>query len=261
MEQEFNTQQHDTIQAIARILKSTNSILFITGAGVSADSGLPTYRGIGGLYDASDPEEGIPIEQILSGPMLRGNPELTWKYLAQIGQAAHGGTFNRAHEVIVEMERHFERVWTLTQNIDGYHHAAGSEKLIEIHGHMRTLTCLSCTAKIDVDSLSEQSLPPKCSNCDGIMRPDVVLFEEMLPEAAIMTLQRELTTGFGVIFVVGTSAGFPYIQQPVYQARTMGVPTIEINPAETPISHVVDYRLDLRAAVALDAIQRARQSQ
>ena len=108
-------QQQQTIEAVLRILHQCESILFITGAGISADSGLPTYRGIGGLYEVEDTEEGIPIEVILSGPMLRKNPELTWKYPAQIADGARGASFNRAHQVIAEMEQHFSRVWTLTQ--------------------------------------------------------------------------------------------------------------------------------------------------
>ena len=87
----------DDIGRIVEILARSRSLLFITGAGISADSGLPTYRGIGGLYNADHPEEGIPIEEILSGGMIRLRPELTWKYLGQIEQAARGARFNRAH--------------------------------------------------------------------------------------------------------------------------------------------------------------------
>src|ERR1039458_6334427 len=103
--------QEEDIGCVVDILARSRSILFITGAGISADSGLPTYRGIGGLYNAEHPEEGLPIEEILSGEMLRCRPELTWKYLGQIEQATRGAQFNRAHEVIAEMESSFERVW------------------------------------------------------------------------------------------------------------------------------------------------------
>ena len=100
----MDPQLAETSAAIARVLSDCRSILFVTGAGVSADSGVPTYRGIGGLYEVEHPEEGFPIEEILSGPMLASNPELTWKYLAQIAEAARGSQFNRAHEVIAEIE-------------------------------------------------------------------------------------------------------------------------------------------------------------
>ena len=127
------------IDTVVKRLANCKSLLFITGAGVSADSGLPTYRGIGGLYNVEHPEEGIPIEDILSGNMFRRRPELTWKYLGQVEQSSRGATFNRAHEVIAAMEARFPRVWTLTQNIDGFHRAAGSRNVLEIHGRLHEL--------------------------------------------------------------------------------------------------------------------------
>jgi NAD-dependent deacetylase len=248
-------EQHlETIEAAVRILRKCRSVLFITGAGVSADSGLPTYRGIGGLYDVDLTDEGHPIEKVLSGEMLRINPELTWKYLGQIAAAARGAKPNRAHEVIAEMERQLPRVWTLTQNVDGFHLLAGSTNVIEIHGNMRSLSCLECSRRIFVDETTPLELPPRCGECGAILRPDVVLFGELLPEEALIRLRRELETGFGAVFSVGTTSVFPYIQEPVFAARHLGVPTFEINPSATIVSDLVDYRLPLSAAEALDAI-------
>src|ERR1700756_1361535 len=112
---------HQAIERVVELLRQSRSLLFITGAGISADSGLPTYRGIGGLYNANTTEDGQPIEELLSGPTFRRRPDLTWKYLKQIEQASRGAKFNRGHEVIAQMEARFERVWTLTQNVDGFH--------------------------------------------------------------------------------------------------------------------------------------------
>ncbi len=250
----MDPQQEQTVDAIARVLHKCRSLLFVTGAGVSADSGVPTYRGIGGLYEVDVTEDGLPIEEVLSGPMMRAKPELTWKYLARIAEAAGGATCNRAHEVIAKMERYFPRVWTLTQNVDGLHRLAGSENVIEIHGNMRSLLCTACTFHQSVDDAAPIEVPPYCPNCGAILRPDVVLFEEPLPEEALTRLRRELETGFGAVFSVGTSSVFPYIQQPVIAARQTGVPTVEINPAETALSAFVDYRLAMGAADAMDAI-------
>ena len=250
----------EAFAAVVRVLRKCRSILFVTGAGISAESGVPTYRGIGGLYEIEVTEEGLPIEEILSGPMFESNPELTWKYLAQIAEAAHGACYNRAHEVIAEMERHFSRVWTLTQNVDGFHRLAGSRNVIEIHGNMRSLSCTGCDFhKIIQDDDRVVDLPPRCPECRAIMRPDVVLFEEQLPEEAVGHLLRELEVGFGAVVAVGTSAVFPYIQEPVVAARRMGVPTIEINPSETLLSHQVDYRLAVGAATAMDEIWKRLQ--
>jgi NAD-dependent deacetylase len=177
-------QNESAIDATVRILRRSRSVLFITGAGISADSGMPTYRGIGGLYEIGLTEEGLPIEEILSGPMLQANPELTWKYLAQIANAARGATFNRAHEVIAEIERQIPRVWTLTQNVDGFHLAAGSKKVIEIHGNMHSLSCMKCPQRQTVGRDERLEIPPRCSLCGGILRPDVVLFGELLPDPA-----------------------------------------------------------------------------
>jgi len=100
----MGTQETDcAIDAVVKRLAKARSLLFITGAGVSADSGLPTYRGIGGLYNIEHPAEGIPIEEILSGAMIRHRPELTWKYLSQVERSALGAIFNRGHVVIAAM--------------------------------------------------------------------------------------------------------------------------------------------------------------
>src|SRR4051794_31297815 len=112
---------NETVDRVVDHLLRARSVLFVTGAGMSADSGLPTYRGVGGLYDAGETEEGFAIEEMLSGPMFARKPQWTWKYLRQIEQACRGAKFNRGHAVIAEMERSFERVWVLTQNVDGFH--------------------------------------------------------------------------------------------------------------------------------------------
>ncbi|MEZ6069642.1 MAG: NAD-dependent protein deacylase [Pirellulales bacterium] len=252
----FDQPQRDALDAVARVLGEARSILFVTGAGISADSGVPTYRGIGGLYDVEHTDEGIPIEEILSGDMFRSAPALTWKYLAQIAAAARGAHFNRAHEVVAEIEQRLPRVWTLTQNVDGFHHLAGSQNVIEIHGNMRSLSCTLCPYHMTVDEDDELAVPPRCPDCRGIMRPDVVLFGESLPETALNELRRELQTGFEAVVCIGTSELFPYIQEPVVLARHRGVPTVEINPAETLLSGVVDYRIAAGAATAMDEIWR-----
>ena len=242
------------IGQIAKLLKNCKSILFITGAGISADSGLPTYRGIGGLYNDKLTEDGISVEMALAGETLKKRPQVTWKYLSQIEKNCRNATFNRGHEVIAEMEKHFERVWVLTQNIDGFHCVAGSRNIIDIHGDMHKLACMSCGWRGVVKDYSGINIPPKCPACAGIARPEVIFFGEMLPKDKLAVLERELTRGFDIYFSIGTSSVFPYISQPMVVAKHVGRPTIEINLEDTEISDLVDIKLRMRAAEALDAI-------
>ncbi len=242
------------LERIARALARAESVLFITGAGVSADSGLPTYRGIGGLYDRGLTEEGVPIEVALSGEMLHHDPALCWKYIAQIEAACRGARPNRAHELIAEWGRRIERVWVLTQNVDGFHRAAGSERLIEIHGRVQDLHCTRCAYEVEVEDYAGLEIPPACPECGGLVRPAVVLFGEMLPHAAVDTLRRELSRGFDVVFSIGTTSVFPYIAEPVLRARRDGRLTVEINPGRTDVSALVDVRVQAGARDALASI-------
>lgn len=228
--------------------------MFITGAGISADSGLPTYRGRGGLYNDNLTEDGVPVEMALAGETLRRRPEVTWKYLAQIEQACRGASYNRAHQIIAEMEKAFKRVWVLTQNIDGFHQAAGSEKVIDIHGNMHKLYCPGCAWRSLVSDYRALVIPPSCPECGRIIRPDVVFFGEALAADKVSLLYEELAKGFDIYFSIGTSSVFPYIQQPILEAKSSRKLTVEINPELTEISSFVDIRIAAGATEALEAI-------
>lgn len=233
----------------AAALRHAQRILIITGAGLSADSGLPTYRGVGGLYNGMT-DDGLPIEMALSGPMLRRDPALCWKYVAQLATACLGGQPNEAHYAIAQLQRLKPECWVLTQNVDGYHRAAGSppERLIEIHGRIAPLFCQSCAAQDPELSVHlQRPLPPLCRTCGGILRPSVVLFEEMLPELALQTLHDEMAKGFDAVLSIGTTASFPYIHEPVLRTRICGGFTAEINPAATDHSAQMDAFFRARA--------------
>lgn len=243
--------------AVAEALALAERPLFITGAGLSADSGLPTYRGIGGLYHDRLTDDEMPIEEALSGEMLRERPGVTWRYLHEIARACRGARPNRGHAVIVEAEAAKPGAWVLTQNVDGLHHAAGSRNLIEIHGRMGMLCCLHCLRRTEADESVRAAPVPWCPHCGGVLRPEVVLFGEALPAGAVEALDREWRRGFDLVLSIGTSSLFPYIAEPVLEARRQGVPTVEINPAETEVSGLVDHRLIGRAAPVLDALWAA----
>lgn len=237
------------LQRLASAIVEAQRILIVTGAGLSADSGLPTYRGIGGLYNGHT-DDGVPIEVALSGETLRHDPALCWKYLAQLGSACLGAEPNAGHQAIAELQMLKPECWVLTQNIDGYHRLACSpeDRLIEIHGELAPLYCQRC-GQTD-ERLSErlrQPLPPVCEACDGVMRPPVTLFGEMLPAAALERLRRQLAKGFDLVISVGTSASFPYIAEPLVQTRRSGGVTVEVNLSQTQVSELVDFRLEERA--------------
>ena len=238
-------------------LSAARSVLFITGAGISADSGMPTYRGIGGLYEERATEDGVPIEEALSADVFARDPALTWKYIRQIEQSTRDAEPNEAHRIIAAAERAKPRVWTLTQNVDGLHRAAGSRNLIEIHGDVHRLRCLANGHRRRVESFVDVGLPPRCPVCDAFERPEVVLFGEALPPDEFTTLERELGAGFDAVISIGTTSVFPYIAQPVYRARMKGALTVEVNPGESQISEIVEYRLRMRAKVALTQLRDA----
>ena len=252
----MNTNEPDNIKKAAALLKKCSSAIFITGAGISADSGLPTYRGIGGLYNGRLTEDGIPVETALAGQMLATRPEVTWKYLAQIEERCRHASFNRAHEVIAQIEKYLDRVWVLTQNIDGVHHTAGSKNVIDIHGDMHNLLCPKCGWRKTLKDYSKIKIPPRCPECNCIVRPDVVFFGEQLPHDKLEILFNELQKGFDIYFSVGTTSVFPYIQRPIVEAKYAHRPTVEINPDQTEVSSLVDIKISQGAAQALDGIWR-----
>jgi NAD-dependent deacetylase len=155
------------------------------------------------------------------------------------------------------MENRFRRFTVLTQNIDGFHRDAGSTRLIEIHGNLRQLFCTECGRRWQVADYSHLSLPPRCEDCRGPVRPAVVLFGEQLPAPAIQQLEAALAEGVDAVLSIGTTSVFPYIAGPVVQAARIGVPTIEINPGDTEVSSVVRLRLRDRAAAVLPRLLSA----
>jgi len=241
---------------IALRLARAERVLFITGAGISADSGLPTYRGVGGLYNGEHTEDGLAIEDALSGEVFALRPDITWKYLAQIEENCRGALPNPAHLAIAELERRLARVTVFTQNVDGLHRKAGSSDVIEIHGNLQELFCTACDFAETVDHLAGHEMPPRCPRCGSVLRPNVVLFGEALPEAAMERFLDALDAGFDMVFTIGTSGVFPYIAEPVAWAAQSGIPTVEINPLQTRLSPIVDYHLPLGAAVAMQALMQ-----
>lgn len=246
-----------SISCFAAWIRDAPRILFVTGAGLSADSGLPTYRGVGGVYEDAATEDGFPVEVALSGPMLAARPDVAWRTIGQVERACRGAAPNRAHAVIAELQRRRAGVVVLTQNVDGLHRAAGSDDVIEVHGNLHALACTRCSWDAVVPDYAALELPPRCPACDGLVRPRVVLFGEALPALAMERLRAELAQGFALVVVVGTTAAFPYVAAPVHMAARWGARTVEVNPGRSEVSHLCDLRLVARAAPTFDALAAA----
>lgn len=247
-----------TLEAAIADLRRARRVLVITGAGISADSGLPTYRGVGGLYDRDLTEEGIPIEEALSGGMFRRRPDITWKYIHQIESSSRGAGYNAGHKALADMQTRFERFTVLTQNVDGFHRDAGTSDLIEIHGNVHELYCIACGAEEWVPDFSQlNGIPPSCAACGSLVRPRVVLFDELLPEPAVARLEQVMDEGVDLVMSIGTTAGFPYIAAPVLQAARSGTPTMEINPGDSEVSHFVKHRFAARGSDVLPLLAQA----
>lgn len=241
----------ELVQKFDQWVTEDRSILFITGAGVSAESGIPTYRGDSGLYNEPDEETGLPMEVIMSGETWQTNPELLMKHLRKVADNCSSAKPNEAHRFISALEERLSRVWVLTQNVDGLHRKAGSKNVIEIHGNAFTMECTAFEEHSwEVSSYDEIAGDIRCPHCGSAGRPAVVLFGESLPDVAVETYERELERGFDVVISVGTSHMLPYIDHPVFFGGAWE--TLVLNPQPVPIEELAfDYAAKFKAAEAL----------
>ncbi len=251
------TRRLDTAEAhatLGRWLREARRILVLTGAGVSAEAGLPTYRGVGGLYDGPT-EEGLPIEAIVSIDCLRRDPALTWRHLLRIERPCRGVVPGPAHRTLAALAATGGELVVVTQNVDGLHAKAGQPELIALHGDLYTLCCTACPWRERVEDYAglDHFTPaaPSCPRCGALIRPDVVLFGEALDPGVVRRYDEALRRGFDLVLSVGTSALFAYVAGPVLDAVDAGVPTVEINPGRTELSPVVDLHVAGPAGPAL----------
>ena len=243
---------------LAQRLRRVRSVGVITGAGVSAESGIPTYRGKGGIYD--DPDEGERTVEALSGPTLLADPDRTWRAVAGLARVSASARPNPAHHAIAAIESLVDRFVLLTQNVDGLHQLAGSRNVIDIHGNVFATRCMACgrTGQLARETLAGLDRAPRCDECAGILRPDAVLFEEMLPMDKVLRIDKEFRLDPpDLVLAAGTSALFPYISQPVVVAGDSGRLTVEVNPEPTALSSVVEFTLRGPAGRYLPLIREA----
>ena len=239
---------HQLIQRAAKdILHSKKTIAF-TGAGISVESGIPDFRGAEGLWQKYDPEEYAHIQAFYS------NPDKVWLMLKDMFSLIMTAKPNPAHIGLAELERMGLLSSIVTQNVDGLHQAAGSKNVIEFHGTHRTLSCLKCSTKIEGASLKLEDLPPRCSRCSSLLKPDVVFFGEPIPWEAQITSFKE-SKSCSAVLVIGTSAVvYPAATIPI-TAKERGAIVIEINMEPTPLTdQIADYLICGSAGEIVPAI-------
>jgi len=219
-------------------LRSARGVFVLTGAGVSAESGVPTFRGGGGAAVW----KGMPFDVISSAEMVRSNLPEVWEWFDYRRGVLESCRPNPAHETLAGWQNRFERFTLTTQNIDGLHFEAGSRDVLELHGSIWRARCLACGAREDLKVKPSGVRPPVCEECEGRMRPDVVLFGEMLP-ADVWDEAAEGAAASDVCFVVGTSAiVYPAAGLPL-AAKHAGAFLVEVNPEPTPLSDACDVTL------------------
>lgn len=212
-------------------LKSAQSVVVLTGAGVSAESGISTFRDPDGLWANFKPEE------LATPQAFRKNPQMVWEWYAWRREKIKLVRPNLGHYALAEMEKMFPKFALITQNVDGLHYMAGSKNILQLHGNLHRNKCFKCE-EVYPEGVESEQIPPKCS-CGGFLRPDVVWFGELLP-AGILEKSYELSESCDLFFSVGTSAlVHPAASLPVY-AKKSGAYLVEINPGPTEISYLVD---------------------
>ncbi len=245
--------QHAIVRTAAHI-KRANHVVALVGAGLSAESGIPTYRGKDGIWT----KFGEPT--IDGWELFRTDPAAWWE--DAIRRRTEGSEFSRAIETaepnaghlgMAELETMGKLTHIITQNIDDLHRKAGSRGITEIHGNRFKVRCMNCGGRDDLARLSMDRLPPLCPECGGIMKNDTVMFGEPIPRDALEECYRQAALA-DLFLVVGTSAVvYPAAEFPV-MAKRRGVPLIEINPEPTPLSQIADVVVRASAGIAIPAI-------
>lgn len=236
----------DGIDEVTFRLEAARSVCVLTGAGVSAESGVPTFRGGG----ETAVWKGMPFDRISSAAMVREDLDEVWEWFDYRRGVLAGCKPNPAHEALASWEDRFVEMTLVTQNVDGLHERAGSSNVIEIHGNINRSICLRCGEVFQMKPDEVPHRPEVCLRCEASVRPDVVLFGEALPEGAY-ELAIEAASGCDIFFVIGTSSlVYPAAMLP-QTAQDNGAFLVEVNPEITPLSRSCDISLRKRAGEAV----------
>jgi NAD-dependent deacetylase len=230
------------VDRVADRLRTARRVLALTGAGISAESGIPTFRGREGWWRKEDPT------RLATQAAFDRDPAYVWEwYQYRRGLVAEAGP-NPGHRALAALDRAGDagdrEVLVATQNVDDLHERAGSRDVTHVHGSIWRVRCEGCRAEGHDPTHPFPHLPPRCADCGHLLRPAVVWFGEMLPSEPLARVEAFIRGGVDVALVVGTEATFGYIQGFAHAARHAGALLVEVNPGRTLISDHVDVRLE-----------------
>jgi NAD-dependent deacetylase len=239
----------DLPQDLIEALRGAERVVALTGSGISAESGVPTFREAQtGLWERYDPQ------QLATPEAFDRDPRLVWEWYEWRRKLVSEAEPNPGHLALAELERRVPSFTLVTQNVDGLHERAGSRAVIELHGNILRSKCSREDVIVEPED-QDESTPPRCRHCGAFLRPDVVWFGEMLPavafEAASEATQRcDLFLSIGTSSLVYPAAGLPY------EALENGATLVEINPGETPLTRRADHALRSPAGEMLPELVR-----
>ncbi len=240
----------DAIASLAGRIAAARRLTVLTGAGVSAASGVPTFRGPGGLWRNHRPED------LATPEAFDREPRLVWEWYAWRRELVRKAAPNRAHEVLAAWSRRMPGFRLITQNVDGLHERAGTRNVVRFHGSLWEVACRDRCAGAPSAWRAEEpfpELPPRCPHCGGLLRPGVVWFGEAIPEEALAAAREAVDCD--VCLAVGTSSVVHPAAGLLSAAGARGAFTAEINPEATPASGGVRLAIPGRAEEVLDAVE------
>ena len=241
----------DLIRQAAEDLAAAKNVAALTGAGISVESGIPPFRGKGGLWERFDPMEFAHIDALMR------DPAKVWKVLVrEMKEIVDRAKPNDGHKGLAKLEARDKLKTIITQNIDGLHQAAGNSDVIEFHGSFAWQRCMDCNKKYETRKVDVSEIPPRCE-CSGILRPDAVFYGEVIPDDT-MWRSKQAATDCDLMLVIGTSAVVqPASMMPVI-AKNKGAKIVEINPERTPLTNEIsDYLIMGKAGVVMNRIMEA----
>jgi len=232
---------------LIRFLRKAERVAALTGAGVSQESGLRTFRDAQtGLWSEYKPTE------LASPEAFERNPKLVWDWYAMRREKVREVEPNPGHFALADMAYHVPDFSLITQNVDNLHWKAGSPRVIELHGNLQRVKCSSCSQQVEAWEDANGGVP-RCEACDGLLRPDVVWFGESLPRAELESAV-EAARACQVFFSIGTSGMIQPAASLAYAARNRGAVVVEINAEPTPLTEKVDFALHGKSGEILPAL-------